>query len=481
FSCGLSLVVGFLNNCPLKMLEAEAPGLDEHDAGGSEGDTTTSSMGSRRENEERSGMGAAGGSRSWEGSSSFMHPSAPSGQPTSLFSTLPQPAAPSTSAAAAAVVAAPPKRLFSTAGSSSTLSTHRHSTFSDCGSEMARSLDDLTLSSLTRPDDKSEGTIRLQVPSVSTLRQKTNTSFHMIANLPWRLAAKTECSKRTSQLKFFSVYIDCNPESESTLWHCDAVVEFRLVNQRDEKHHFSRHFTNKFNYNSNNWGFPSFIEWAELLAPEKGFTKADRVIVEARITVNKVVGVRQRPRFHFLSPSMDVSDTALVINGVKLHISRQYLALYSPVFAAMFYGRFQEREKTEIPIEDVILEVRRERRDINVEDVILEEFIELLEVLYPSHKAVSADNVEYLLDLGDKFQIQFVIDEAEKFLMGTDDIQVVTKLLWADQYCLARLQDSCIRTFKSAAEIKNLKSSEEYKNLSDKTKAALFEKICKLI
>lgn len=36
----------------------------------------------------------------------------------------------------------------------------------------------------------------------------------------------------------------------------------------------------------------------------------------------------------------------------------------------------------------------------------LQEFIELLEVVYPSHKALSADNVEYLLDLGDKFQIQ---------------------------------------------------------------------------
>lgn len=35
-----------------------------------------------------------------------------------------------------------------------------------------------------------------------------------------------------------------------------------------------------------------------------------------------------------------------------------------------------------------------------------QEFMELLEVVYPSHKAISADNVEYLLDLGDKFQIQ---------------------------------------------------------------------------
>lgn len=37
-----------------------------------------------------------------------------------------------------------------------------------------------------------------------------------------RMAAKTECSKRTGNVKYFSVYIDCNPESESTLWSCDA-------------------------------------------------------------------------------------------------------------------------------------------------------------------------------------------------------------------------------------------------------------------
>lgn len=43
------------------------------------------------------------------------------------------------------------------------------------------------------------------------------------------------------------------------------------------------------------------------------------------------------------------------------------------------------------------------------------------------------------------------------------------------------VQDSCIRTFKTPCEIKTVKSSEEYKNLSDKTKAALFEKILKLI
>lgn len=49
------------------------------------------------------------------------------------------------------------------------------------------------------------------------------------------------------------------------------------------------------------------------------------------------------------------------------------MALYSPVFYAMFFSKFSERDKKEIPVEDVILD----------------EFIELLNVVYPSHKAVS--------------------------------------------------------------------------------------------
>ncbi|VDK76980.1 unnamed protein product [Anisakis simplex] len=87
---------------------------------------------------------------------------------------------------------------------------------------------------------KTEGSIKLNISNLGGLRQKVTTSFHTIANLPWRLAAKTECTKRTSNVKFFSVYIDCNPESESTLWSCDAIVEFRLISQKPDTPNFSR-------------------------------------------------------------------------------------------------------------------------------------------------------------------------------------------------------------------------------------------------
>lgn len=119
----------------------------------------------------------------------------------------------------------------------------------------------------------------------------------------------------------------------------------------------------------------------------------------------------------------------------------QYLALYSPVFHAMFFSRFVERSMSEIPVEDVILD----------------EFVELLAVVYPSHKPITQENVEYLLELADKFQLQYVVDKCEKFLVKAEEVPLVTKLVWADQYCLARLQDVCIRQLKQAGDVKQLK------------------------
>lgn len=90
----------------------------------------------------------------------------------------------------------------------------------------------------------------------------------------------------------------------------------------------------------------------------------------------------------------------------------------------MFFSNFQEREKTQVELEDVVLE----------------EFRELLHVIYPCHKPITSDNVEYLLELGDKYEIQYVMDECERFLVGSEDILQITKLMWADQYLLAKLQ-----------------------------------------
>ncbi|VDM50589.1 unnamed protein product [Toxocara canis] len=133
--------------------------------------------------------------------------------------------------------------------------------------------------------------------------------------------------------------------------------------------------------------------------------------------------------YDFTDPCSDTADCALVVEGVKLYVSRAYLALYSPVFYAIFFAKFSGC---------------RGKREVQLDGVILEELIELLDVIYPSHKPVTGENVEFLLKLGDRFEIQFVIDECEHFLIESDEVAIVTKLYWADQYRLVKLQVSLV-------------------------------------
>ncbi|KHN75248.1 BTB and MATH domain-containing protein 38 [Toxocara canis] len=170
--------------------------------------------------------------------------------------------------------------------------------------------------------------------------------------------------------------------------------------------------------------------------------------------------------YDFTDPCSDTADCALVVEGVKLYVSRAYLALYSPVFYAIFFAKFSGC---------------RGKREVQLDGVILEELIELLDVIYPSHKPVTGENVEFLLKLGDRFEIQFVIDECEHFLIESDEVAIVTKLYWADQYRLVKLQDACLRQLKSINEIKRMRYTDEFREMSDASKSALLEKIFKLL
>ena len=48
--------------------------------------------------------------------------------------------------------------------------------------------------------------------------------------------------------------------------------------------------------------------------------------------------------------------------------------------------------------------------------------------------------MEYLLELGDKYQINYVIDQCEKFLIRAGKIEAVQKLVWADRFKLSIVQ-----------------------------------------
>ncbi len=80
--------------------------------------------------------------------------------------------------------------------------------------------------------------------------------------------------------------------------------------------------------------------------------------------------------FDFSVPNVPCSDGILLMKGTHLQVSKAYIALYSPVFSSLFFSDFRESKPQEVAIE-------------NVE---LGEFEELLQVIYPSHKPITAVN-----------------------------------------------------------------------------------------
>ncbi|CAD5210038.1 unnamed protein product [Bursaphelenchus xylophilus] len=316
----------------------------------------------------------------------------------------------------------------------------------------------------TADKERHLGRILLSIPESCCSKQKASSPFYYFGGFPWRLSAKLECSARTSNTNHFSVYVDCNPESQSTLWSCDAVIDIRLLSKKADTNCYTKKFTNKFSLNSNNWGFPAFLEWNTVRDPKNGFIQDGVIELEALIDIRNCMGVREFPEFDFTS-STHLTNMVLLVEGRPLFVNKDYLSLYSPVFDSLFNQNFLEKNQEKIELHDLKYD----------------EFKELLEVVYPSHKKLNAENIEYILILADRFQIDYVIRKCEKFLIKTTEISAELKLVYADRYGFPQLQHHCMSEFKTTDEMKRLKKSEEYRSLSDKTKAALLEKMFKLL
>ncbi|GMT29566.1 hypothetical protein PFISCL1PPCAC_20863, partial [Pristionchus fissidentatus] len=128
-------------------------------------------------------------------------------------------------------------------------------------------------------------------------------------------------------------------------------------------------------------------------------------------------------RFDFTQPSNE-STIILKVGEKKLHVSKQILSVHSPVFAAMFYGEFEEKNKEEIEINEVKYE----------------EFVDLLNMIYPTSIEANARTVAHILKLADLYDCKVVLERAESYLIDTTKFTTAAKLKMADEYRLDHLK-----------------------------------------
>ena len=139
------------------------------------------------------------------------------------------------------------------------------------------------------------------------------------------------------------------------------------------------------------------------------------------------------------------SDLVLLVEGRKLQVHRDILALSSPVFSRMFEGDFKEKNAQEISLSGKKFH----------------EIREMLLVIYPTtEKSVNEINCYFLLALAQEYQVSTVIEKCKRCLLealkSKQGSCILDMLFVAQRYSLENVLDECIKKTEelSFAEMK---------------------------
>ncbi|CAB3403149.1 unnamed protein product [Caenorhabditis bovis] len=272
-------------------------------------------------------------------------------------------------------------------------------------------------------------------------------------NIPWVISASFGELDPISRAPYLALGLKCNHESLSNLWSCHAEFEFKLVIEtpHGEVNPSIKNGTHVFTKRHNQAMVPRFIKWNELLAMTNGL-----VTIDFMLKVTKAEGLYVPRGYDFTKPS-NFADTTLSIGDNHLYVNKMLLSSFSPFFENLFN---QPNEENHYRLTDI---------DSN-------EFIELLHVIYPSHYPVHEYNAEFLLKVSEKFKIDFVKYECEKFLVSTVKVNKNDKIRIADRYKLATLQDAWLKSCDDVVELNAFRLTNEFEKLGNDTKFAILHR-----
>lgn len=164
-----------------------------------------------------------------------------------------------------------------------------------------------------------------------------------------------------------------------------------------------------------------------------------------------------KPEF---SKPWTLTDVILVVEDEKFHVHRSMLAMWSPVFEKMFTLDFKEKHLEEVPLsEKKASEIR-----------------EMLLVMYVKTKPVTENNVFFLLELAQEYQMDQLRHLCEECLIGkTTKSQAIAFLVLAQRYGLDRLAEVCI-TRGANLSLQEIHNHEKYSDLDPTFRQRLAER-----
>lgn len=141
---------------------------------------------------------------------------------------------------------------------------------------------------------RSEATFSFVVQDFSKMKDSILSPPCYVRNLPWKIMVMQRTSNsgdRSQDTRSMGFFLQCNAESESSSWSCNAKAELKLMSHKPDQEPFVRQIKHLFYSKENDWGFSHFMNWNEILDPERGYIQDDKIVLEVHVIAEAPHGV----------------------------------------------------------------------------------------------------------------------------------------------------------------------------------------------
>lgn len=142
---------------------------------------------------------------------------------------------------------------------------------------------------------RSEAVFRFRVENFTKLKESVLSPPCYVRNLPWKIMVLQRTSnpndRNQAETRSMGFFLQCNADSESSSWSCNAKAELRLLSFKPDQEPFVRQIKHLFYSKENDWGFSHFMAWNDFTDPEKGYIQDDAVVLEVNVMAEAPHGV----------------------------------------------------------------------------------------------------------------------------------------------------------------------------------------------
>ncbi|KAL5018785.1 hypothetical protein ScPMuIL_004507 [Solemya velum] len=147
-------------------------------------------------------------------------------------------------------------------------------------------------------DCRAEATFNFTIENVSKMKETVLSPPCMVRNLPWKIMAMVRYNQNAERQKSLGFFLQCNSDSDSISWSCNASAELRILTWKSDGEPFIRKIQHLFYIKENDWGYSHFISWQDLFDSDKGFVKDDKVTLEVHVVADAPHGVSWDSKKH---------------------------------------------------------------------------------------------------------------------------------------------------------------------------------------